>query len=46
MRRAPVARFRFYGLYYLIREKEVWVIAVHHARRHPNWLQKRRRQIG
>jgi toxin ParE1/3/4 len=46
VRRAPVSRFRFYGLYYLIRGAEVWVIAVHHARRHPHWLQERRKQIG
>jgi plasmid stabilization system protein ParE len=44
--RAPVSRFRFYGLYYLIREGEVWVIAVYHARRHPRWLQERRKQLG
>jgi len=46
VRRAPVSRFRFYDLYYLIRGEEVWVIAVHHARRHPRWLQQRRKQLG
>ena len=46
VRRAPVKRFKFYGLYYLIRGEEVWVIAVHHGRRHPRWLRERRRQIG
>ena len=45
VRRAPVKRFKFYGLYYLIRGGEVWVIAVHHGRRHPRWLQERRRRI-
>ena len=46
VRRAPVDRFKFYGLYYLIRLEEVWVIAVHHGRRHPRWLQERRKQLG
>jgi plasmid stabilization system protein ParE len=45
VRRAPVKRFKFYGLYYLIRGGEVWVIAVHHGHRHPRWLRERRRQI-
>ncbi len=46
VRRAPVRRFKFYGVYYLIRGNEVWVIAVHHGRRHPRWLRERRRQIS
>ena len=46
VRRAPVKRFKFYGLYYLIRDDEVWVIAVHHGRRHPRWLRERRRKLG
>jgi len=46
VRRAPVFRFKFYGLYYLIHGGEVWIMAVHHGRRHPHWLQRRRRQIG
>ena len=46
VRRAPVRRFKFYGIYYLIRGQEVWVIAIHHGRRHPRWLQQRRQQLG
>jgi hypothetical protein len=25
VRRAPVRRFKFYGIYYIVREQEVWV---------------------
>lgn len=46
VRRAPIRRFKYYGLYYLIREKEVWVISVFHGRRHPRWLLERRKQVG
>jgi len=46
VRRAPVGRFRFYGLYYLIRENEVLIIAICHARRDPGWLRERRKKIG
>ena len=46
IRRAPLQRFKSYGLYYLIQGSEVWVIAVHHGMRHPRWLQKRRGEIG
>jgi plasmid stabilization system protein ParE len=46
VRRAPVKRFKFYGLYYLIQAGEVWVMSVHHGRRHPRWLRERRRQLG
>jgi hypothetical protein len=28
VRRAAVARFRFYGVYYTVRENEVWVLAI------------------
>jgi toxin ParE1/3/4 len=42
VRRAPVLRFKFYGIYYLIREQEVWIIAIEHGRRHPRHLQQRR----
>jgi hypothetical protein len=45
VRRAPLSRFRFYGVYYLIQGAEVWIIAVHYARRHPRWLQERREQL-
>ena len=46
VRRVAVRRFKFYGIYYLVRGQEVWVIAVHHGRRHPRWLQQRRQQVG
>lgn len=46
VRRVPVHRFKFYGLYHLIQGAEVWVIAVHHGRRHPRWLRERRKEIG
>ena len=46
VRRAPVHRFKFYGLFYLIQGAEVWVIAVHHGRRHPRWLRERRKEVG
>lgn len=46
VRRAPIHRFKFYGLYYLIHEQEVWVISVFHGRRHPRWLRERRGRIG
>lgn len=46
VRRMQVERFKYYGLYYLLRDAEVWIIAVHHGRRHPHWLQNRRNKIG
>jgi hypothetical protein len=46
VRRAPVRRFKYYGIYYIVRGHEVWVIAVHHGRRHPRWLEERRRNVG
>lgn len=45
VRRASVHRFKYYGLYYLIHDAEVWIIAVHHGRRHPRWLRDRRKHI-
>lgn len=46
IRRAPIHRFKFYGLYYLVREQEVWIIAIEHGRRHPRHLQQRLKRIG
>jgi toxin ParE1/3/4 len=46
VRRAPLRRFKFYGLYYLIREREIRVISVFHGRRHPGWLRARRKHVG
>jgi plasmid stabilization system protein ParE len=45
VRRAPIHRFKFYGVYYLVRDREVWVLAIFHCRRHPRVLQERARQI-
>jgi toxin ParE1/3/4 len=41
VRRAMIHRFKFYGIYYTIREEEVWILAIFHGRRHPRRLQKR-----
>ncbi len=46
VRRAAVARFRFYGVYYSVRENEVWVLAIFHGRRHPQMLHERVEQVG
>ena len=40
IRRAPIRRFPF-GLFYVIREKTVHVIAVYHTRRDPDGWKKR-----
>jgi len=45
VRRVPLRRFKYYGLYYLLRSNEVWVIAVFDGRRHPRWLFERRRKL-
>ena len=45
VRRAPIHRFKFYGVYYIVREQEVWILAIFHGRRHPRWLQRRRGQM-
>lgn len=45
VRRAPMHRFKFYGVYYIVRAGEVWILAIFHGRRHPRRLQERRRQI-
>lgn len=46
VRRAAVHRFRFYGIYYTVRENEVWILAIFHGRRHPRVLQERTQQVG
>jgi plasmid stabilization system protein ParE len=46
VRRAAVARFKFYGIYYTVRENEVWILAIFHGRRHPRVLQERVQQTG
>jgi toxin ParE1/3/4 len=45
VRRAPVHRFKFYGVYYVVHDQEVWILAIFHGRRHPRALQERRREI-
>ncbi len=46
VRRAPIHRFKFYGVYYILHEQEVWVLAIFHGRRHPRRLEERREKIG
>lgn len=46
VRRKPVPRFKFYGIYYLVRGEEVWVMAIFHGRRHPRALRERVPQVG
>jgi plasmid stabilization system protein ParE len=45
VRRAPIHRFKFYGVYYIVREQEVWILAIFHGRRHPRRLETRRRRM-
>ena len=45
VRRAPIHRFKFNGVYYIVRENEVWILAIFHGRTHPRALQERRREI-
>jgi plasmid stabilization system protein ParE len=42
VRRIAVKKFSFYGVYFVIRDKEVWVISIFHGRRDPRWLRERR----
>lgn len=46
VRRVPCAISSFMASTTSSANKEVWVIAVHHGRRHPRWLQQRREQVG
>ena len=46
VRRAPIHRFKFYGIYYVTREEEVWVLAIFHGRQHPRALQERAARVG
>ncbi len=41
VRRMPVHRFKFYGIYYVVRQDEVWILAIFHGRRHPRTLAER-----
>jgi plasmid stabilization system protein ParE len=46
VRRAPIHRFKFYGIYYIVRDEEVWILAIFHGRRHLRALQERAAGIG
>jgi len=39
-------RFKRYGIYYVIRENEVHLLAIHHGARDPEWLRQRRQFLG
>jgi toxin ParE1/3/4 len=41
VRRTPIHRFKFYGIYYIVRDEEVWILAIFHGRRHPRALRER-----
>lgn len=41
VRRAPIRRFKFYGIYYIVRDEEIWILAIFHGRRHPRALRER-----
>ena len=45
VRRAPLRRFSFYGIYYVVRDDAVVIIAVFHDRRRPARLRRRRREV-
>ena len=46
VRRRPIHRFKFYGIYYIVRNEEVWILAIFHGRRHPRALQERAGRLG
>ena len=46
VRRTPIHRFKFYGIYYIVRDEEVWILAIFHGRRHPRRLQERVGLVG
>jgi plasmid stabilization system protein ParE len=46
VRRAAVARFKFYGIYYVVHQNEVWILAIFHGRKHPRVLRERVEQVG
>jgi plasmid stabilization system protein ParE len=45
VRRAPLRRFGFYGIYYVVREQTAIIIAVFHDRRAPWRIRERRREV-
>jgi plasmid stabilization system protein ParE len=46
VRRKAIHRFKFYGIYYIVHEKEVWILAIFHGRRHSRALEERVAQSG
>ena len=38
-------RFKLYGVYYIVHEQKVWILAIFHGRRHPRTLEERRSEI-
>lgn len=46
VRRAPLQRFAFYGIYYVVRRDTAIVIAAFHDRRDPRRIRQRRREIS
>jgi len=46
VRRASIHQFKFYGIYYIVRDEEVWILAIFHGRRHPRALQERVARVG
>ena len=46
VRRAPLKRFRQYGVFYFLDGDAVIVFSVFHGARHPRWLRERRRTLA
>lgn len=46
VRRTSVHRFKFYGIYYIVRAEELWILAIFHGSRHPRVLRERIEEIG
>ena len=45
VRRAPVRRFKFYGVYYFVEREDVVIISVFNDRQDPDRLRERRAQL-
>jgi len=46
VRRAPVRRFKFYGVYYFVQREEIVIISVFSDRQDPRRLRERREQAA
>ena len=46
LRRAPMRRFKFYGVYYFVQREEIVIISVFNDRQDPRRLRTRRTQVG